>query len=522
MRIYRSPFPDVTIPVCSLPELVFQQATRYADKPALIDGPSGRTLTYAQLYRQAHAFAAGLAARGFRKGDVLALYSPNLPEYAVVFYGVAIAGGITTTVNPLYTADELAYQLVDSGARLLVTVPPLLQTARAATAKAGVQEVVVIGQGEDATPLAEMLQADVASQPVTIDPVNDLVALPYSSGTTGRPKGVMLTHYNLVANVVQTLAAEQFEPDEVLIGILPFYHIYGMTVIMSMALYAGTTVVTMPRFELEQFLTLLEQYGVTTAFLVPPIVLALAKHPLVERYNLSRLRYVNSGAAPLPEPVARQCAERLNVVVRQGYGLTETSPVTHFTPRGYTIKLTSVGVAVPNTEFRIVDVATQADVPEGETGELWIRGPQVMKGYWKNPQATRDTLDDEGWLHTGDVARVDAEGYVYIVDRVKELIKYKGYQVAPAELEEILQGHPAVADVAVIPSPDEEAGEVPKAFVVLKPGMQVSAEELMAYVAARVAPYKKIRRVAFVEQIPKTLSGKILRRELIARERASA
>lgn len=522
MRIYRSPFPEVTISACSLPELVFQQVLRYADKPALIDGPTGRSLTYGQLYRQAHAFAAGLAARGFRKGDVLALYSPNLPEYAVVFYGVALAGGITTTVNPLYTVDELAYQLADSGARLLVTVPPLLATAQAAASRTGVQEVMVIGQGEGATPLAEVLQSEAEPYVVTIDPSTDLVALPYSSGTTGRPKGVMLTHANLVANVVQTLAAEQFAPDEVLIGILPFYHIYGMTVILSMALYAGTTVVTMPRFDLEQFLTLLERHAITTAFLVPPIILALAKHPLVDRYNLSKLRYVNSGAAPLPEPVARQCADRLGVVVRQGYGLTETSPVTHFTPRGYAIKLTSVGVAVPNTEFRIVDVATREDVPEQEVGELWIRGPQVMKGYWKNPQATRDVLDEEGWLHTGDVARVDAEGYVYIVDRVKELIKYKGYQVAPAELEEILQGHSAVADVAVIPSPDEEAGEVPKAFVVLKPGMQASAEELMAYVAARVAPYKKIRRIAFVEQIPKTLSGKILRRELIARERGSA
>lgn len=440
----------------------------------------------------------------------------------MVFYGVAMAGGITTTVNPLYTVDELAHQLEDAGARFLVTFPLFLENARAAAERTGVEEVIVIGEADGATPLAELLQHGTEPPAVDINPREDLVVLPYSSGTTGRPKGVMLTHYNIVANIAQTMAVEQFEDDEVLIGILPFYHIYGMTVIMSMALHAGATVVTMPRFDLEQFLELLQRYRITTAFLVPPIILALAKHPLVDQYDLSSLRYVNSGAAPLPEPVARQCAERLNVTVRQGYGMTETSPVTHFTPRGFPIKLSSVGVAVPNTEFRIVDVATHEDVPEGETGELWIRGPQVMKGYWKNPQATRDTLDEEGWLHTGDVARVDQDGYLYIVDRVKELIKYKGYQVAPAELEEILQGHPAVADVAVVPSPDEEAGEVPKAYVVLKPGMQATAEELMAYVAERVAPYKKIRRVEFVDQIPKTLSGKILRRELVKREREIA
>ncbi len=522
MHVYRSPFSDIEIPEIPLPEMVFQRVDEHPDKPALIEGMTGHTLTYAQLREQARAFAAGLAARGFRKGDALAIYSPNLPEYAVVFYGVAIAGGITTTVNPLYTVDELAHQLEDAGARFLVTFPLLLENARAAAERAGVEEVIVIGEADGATPMAELLRHGTEPPAADINPREDLVVLPYSSGTTGRPKGVMLTHYNLVANIAQTMTVEQFEDDEVLIGILPFYHIYGMTVIMSMALYAGATVVTMPRFDLEQFLELLQRYRITTAFLVPPIILALAKHPLVDQYDLSSLRYVNSGAAPLPEPVARQCAERLNVIVRQGYGMTETSPVTHFTPRGFPIKLSSVGVAVPNTEFRIVDVATHEDVPEGETGELWIRGPQVMKGYWKNPQATRDTLDEEGWLHTGDVARVDQDGYLYIVDRVKELIKYKGYQVAPAELEEILQGHPAVADVAVVPSPDEEAGEVPKAYVVLKPGVQATAEELMAYVAERVAPYKKIRRVEFVDQIPKTLSGKILRRELVRREREIA
>ena len=280
----------------------------------------------------------------------------------------------------------------------------------------------------------------------------------------------MLSHYNVVSNLVQIDAAEGIESDDTLIGILPFYHIYGMVVIMGASLHAGATVVTMPRFDLEQFLGLIERHRVTTGYLVPPIVLALAKHPLVEKYDVSSLRNVMSGAAPLAESVARDAAARCDMLVRQGYGLTETSPVTHTnTPKKET-RITSVGTSLPNTEWRIVDVSTGADAPTGELGEVCIRGPQVMQGYLNNPEATRAMIDDDGWLHTGDIGRADADAYLYVVDRLKELIKYKGFQVAPAEIEAAVQSHPAVADAAVIPSPDEEAGEVPKAFVVLRDG----------------------------------------------------
>ena len=306
-----------------------------------------------------------------------------------------------------------------------------------------------------------------------------------------------------------------------LIGILPFYHIYGMVVIMSGALRAGATTVTMPRFDLEQFLGLLQKHGVTMAYLVPPIVLALAKHPLVDDYDISKLTDVLSGAAPLPLPVAEACVKRHGLLLRQGYGLTETSPVTHANGRDREVKLDSVGAALPNTEYRIVDVSTGEDAGVDQLGEIWIRGPQVMKGYLNNPEATRDMLDDDGWLHTGDIGRADADGYMYVVDRVKELIKYKGLQVAPAELEGVIQAHPAVADVAVIPVPDMEAGEIPKAFVVVKPGATVSAEAIMAHVADQVAPHKKVREVEFIDAIPKVPSGKILRRELRDRERAA-
>ena len=518
--IYRSPLPDVEIPVRPLHEHVFEHAGRWPGKPALIDGPTGRTLTYAQLQAAVRGVAAGLAARGFGHGDVLAIYSPNLPEYASAFFGVSAAGGVVTTMNPLYTAAEVNRQLRDSGARFLLTVPQFLAAAREGAAGAAVEEIFVFGEAAGATPFAS-LPAEGEPPAAAIDPRRDLAALPYSSGTTGMPKGVMLTHYNLVANVTQIAANEGVAEDDTLIGVLPFYHIYGMTVIMGAALRAGATVVTMPRFDLEQFLGLLQKHRVTTAYLVPPIVLALARHPLVDRFDLSSLRNVMSGAAPLPESVARGAAARNDgMLVRQGYGLTETSPVTHTNSPRTEIRITSVGTALPNTEWRIVDAAAGADAAPGAPGEVWVRGPQVMKGYLHDPEATRGMIGADGWLRTGDVGKADADGYLYVVDRLKELIKYKAFQVAPAELEAAVQSHPAVADAAVVPSPDEEAGEVPKAFVVLREGAAATAEEIMAHVAAQVAPQKKVRRVEFIDAIPKVPSGKILRRRLVERERA--
>jgi len=291
-------------------------------------------------------------------------------------------------------------------------------------------------------------------------------------------------------------------------------------VIMNSALRHGATIVTMPRFELEPFLSLMQDHAITRAHLVPPIVLALAKQPLVERFDLSSLQLIMSGAAPLDASLAAACEARLGCRVIQGYGLTETSPVTHVTPDDSPErnKPGSIGPLIPNTESRVVDYATGDDVGPNVDGEVWIRGPQVMKGYLNNPQATAMTIDADGWLHTGDIGHADEDGYFYIVDRLKELIKYKGYQVPPAELEAVLLSHSAIADAAVVPSPDEEAGEIPKAFVVLKG--DVTPEEVMAYVADRVAPHKRVRLVEVVQEIPKSASGKILRRVLVERERA--
>jgi acyl-CoA synthetase (AMP-forming)/AMP-acid ligase II len=518
--IYTSPYPDVDISNASLPAFVTQGFADRGDQPALIDGPSGRTLTYTDLARTIPVCAGGLAERGLEPGDVFAIYSPNLPEYAIAFFGAAMAGATITTINPLYTADECAHQLRDSDAKFLLTVPPFLDKAKAAAEESNVEEVFVFGTAEGATAFETLLGIGQTAPEVTVNPAEDIVALPYSSGTTGLPKGVMLTHRNLVANVAQCVPIEGIQPGEVTVGILPFYHIYGMTVILSMALSQGATIVTMPQFDMEDFCGLVETHGIESAYLVPPIILGLTKHPAVDAHDLSSLDFITSGAAPLGKDVAEACAERLGCIVKQGYGMTEASPVTHLTPRDAdVIKPDSVGHAVPNTEFRIVDVETHDDLDPGERGEIWIRGPQVMKGYHNQPEATDATVDADGWLHTGDVAMVDEDEHVYIVDRVKELIKYKGFQVAPAELEALLQAHTAIADAAVIPSPDREAGEVPKAFVVRAPGADLDAEAVMEYVARHVAPHKKVRRVAFVDEIPKTASGKILRRDLVEQER---
>ncbi|MDE3075231.1 MAG: 4-coumarate--CoA ligase family protein [Chloroflexota bacterium] len=517
-NVYRSPFPDVDIPEVSLAEFVLEGATARADKQALIDGASGRTITYGQLAAGVRRAAAGLSRRGFAKGDVLAIFSPNLPEYAIAFHAVASLGGANTTINPLYTVGELRGQLVDSGAKYLLTIPQLLERAKEAARDTSVREMFVFGDAPGAVPFAALLEGAGGPPQPRIDPTNDVVALPYSSGTTGFPKGVMLTHRNLVANVCQVEVAAPTAEDTIDIGVLPFYHIYGLTVLLNSVLRGGGQLVTMARFDLEEFLGLIQRYRVTRAYLVPPIVLALAKHPAVANYDLSSLQAITSGAAPMSAELTEACRQRLGCSVVQGYGMTELSPVSHLSPRDRA-RPGSAGLLAPNTQCKVCDLNTGEALPPNQPGELCVRGPQVMKGYLNNPEATAQIIGQDGWLHTGDIAQVDEDGYLFVVDRLKELIKYKGYQVPPAELEAVLLTHPSVADAAVIGSPDEEAGEVPKAFIV--PRGDVSAEDIIGYVEDRVAPYKRIRLLEFVEQIPKSSSGKILRRELIERERGS-
>ncbi len=508
--IHKSPLPEVEIPEQPITEFVLRMAGSLADRVAMTDGAES-TYTFAELDEAIHRFAGGLQSRGFGPGHTLAIMAPNIPEYAVVFHGAAVAGGTVTTINPTYGADEVRFQLADAGATLLFTIPMFLDTARAATEGSNVTNIVVIGGSGDDDTLENWLGERIEQVPV--DVLHDVMVLPYSSGTTGMPKGVMLTHNNLVANVCQMKHALVYSTDEVALAALPFFHIYGMQVLMNGLLANGVTIVTMPRFDMGAALELIQRYGITRFFAVPPMVLGLARSPLVDEYDLSTLREVFSGAAPLGADLAVEASERIGCGVVQGYGMTELSPVTHATPPGGYRAGTS-GVTISNTEVRIVDPETGDDLPVGERGELWVRGPQVMKGYLNNPEATAITIDSDGWLHTGDVAIVDEHNHVSIVDRIKELIKFKGFQVPPAELEALIVTHPAVADVAVLGIADDEAGEIPKAFVVAAPGQTPTLESIQELVSQHLVSYKQVRAMEIVDSIPKSASGKILRREL--------
>ncbi|GAA3460903.1 4-coumarate--CoA ligase family protein [Saccharothrix longispora] len=518
--VFRSPFPDVEVPDVSLHELLLADLGERADRVALVDGTSGASLTYAQLAGAVDRLAAALAERGIGKGDVVGILSPNTPYYAVVFHGVLRAGATATTINALYTADEVAHQLSDAGARMLFTVSALLPNAAPGATKAGVSDVVVLDAAEGYPSLTSLLGTTAPTPVVSIDPAEDVAVLPYSSGTTGRAKGVMLTHRNLVANIVQCQPMLEVGETTKVLAVLPFFHIYGMQVLMNNGLYVGATVVTLPKFDLPEFLRVIQDHRTNRVYIAPPVAVALAKHPLVDQYDLSGIDTIFSGAAPLDVDLA--VAKRLDCRVSQGYGMTEMSPVSHAIPDSRDdISVGTVGVIAPNMECRFIDPATGEDVGVGERGELWCRGPNVMKGYLNNPEATAATLDADGWLHTGDVAVIDENGLVSIVDRVKELIKYKGYQVPPAELEALLLTHESIADAAVVGVRDAEGEEVPKAFVVLQPGASLDAEGVMSFVAAQVSPHKKVRVVEFIEAIPKSAAGKILRKDLRAREAAS-
>ncbi|HEY6777684.1 MAG TPA: AMP-binding protein [Thermoleophilaceae bacterium] len=511
--IVRSPFPLPPIPETDLSSFALRHSPRLGDKPALIDAPSGRAISYRELAPLVRRAATGLAARGFRQGDVMAIYAPNLPEYAVVAHAVLSLGGVLTTANPLYTPAELTKQLLDSRARAIVTVPPFLDAAREAAAEARCRELYVIGEAPDATPFGALLEHGEEPPEVRIDP-EDTAALLYSSGTTGVPKGVELTHAAIVANLIQSAAGLDCGEDDTIVAVAPYFHALGFAVLLNTGLSAGATVVSLPRFDLEAFLRAIQDHRATGTVIVPPIALALARHPVVDRFDLSSLRFAGCGAAPLGKEVEQKCAERLGCLFHQGYGMTEATASIAI-PRVAEPELHvygQAGILVPGTEARVVDPVSGADLGTRGTGEILIRGPQLMRGYLGRPDATAETIDADGWLHTGDIGRVDEHGRVFITDRIKELIKYKAHQVAPAELEALLCTHPAVAAAAVIGAPDEEAGELPTAFVVANG--EVSDDELMSWIAERVAPHKRIRRVERIDAIPCSPTGKILRREL--------
>ncbi|GAB3132837.1 AMP-binding protein [Marisediminicola antarctica] len=521
--MFASPYPNVSIPELSLYDFLFGSIDEAdLDRAAVTDGTSGATTTYRELIAQIDAIAGALAADGVAVGDVVALHSPNTPAFVAVFHGILRAGATATTINALATADDIASQLSDAGATRLITVTPLLDAALTGSTRVGLvgENVIVLDGAEGHRSLSDLIGAGLPAPDVIFDPSVHLAVLPFSSGTTAKPKGVMLTHRNLVANVAQGGPLIGVTSDDTVLAVLPFFHIYGMTVLLNLALSTRATLVTMPRFDLVEFLRIITDHRCSYIFIAPPIAVALAKHPLVDQYQLDSVRVVMSGAASLDEAIAAAVAERLTCRVIQGYGMSEMSPVSHAHDVTKTdIPLGSVGFTIPNVECRLIDPLTGDEIAVPETGvsrpgELLCRGPNIMVGYLGNEQASRDALTDDGFLHTGDVATVSAEGYVTIVDRLKELIKYKGHQVAPAELEALLLSHPLVADAAVIGVADADGEEVPKAYVVLQPQAELTEDEVIAFVAERVAPYKKVRQVEMIETIPKSSSGKILRKDL--------
>jgi long-chain acyl-CoA synthetase len=522
--------PQVDYPEIPYDHLLRIAAGRYPDRPAIIF--HDLILTYREVVSMVNCIANGLYDLGIRKGDIICLFTLNRPEYTITLNAAATIGAIVSPMNPSYKEREITYQLENSEAKAILIqreLLPLLQIVLSRQPLPNLKHIIVTGDKvpegmPEAIPFAKLLRE---SSPVLHAHVeisgDDLVALPYSSGTTGFPKGTMLNHHNLATNHLQFTTAFQVTQSDVVLIFLPLYHIYGV-VLTGAFLTAGGTQVLMERFDLVQSLELCEKHGVTYYPAVPPIILGLANAP-VDLSKMKSVKYIFSAAAPLPLDPAHKLIEKLkgksNAQLIQAYGMTEASPLTHAQPRDPAlVRIESVGMPVNNTEQKIVDIETgERELPVGEDGEIIIRGPQTMQGYWKAPEETAQALRN-GWLYTGDIGHVDADGYTYIVDRKKEMIKYKGFGVAPAELEALLMEHPAVLDSAVIGVPDEEAGEVPKGFVVVRPGHSVTGDELIAFVNGKLAGYKKLHYVEFIDAIPKVPSGKILRRELKEREKA--
>lgn len=521
--IVRSPYEDLSLPQCSFSEYAFGELEKFSDLALMVDNPSGRSFTARQLKQYSIKVASALVKLGFKKGDTILIFSNNCPEYAIMFLACSAIGVIISTANPVYTDAELARQITHSGSSAIVTMPHLAETAvKAVNSSKEIAEqiklLICIGKSHGMLPFDLLMDDDSKAFPenVDINPKEDVLVLPYSSGTTGLPKGVMLSHHNIIANVEQLVRGPMSHltaGKDCLLGVLPFYHIYGMVVVQFGSLCLGTKLVTLPRFEPEPFLSAIQQHKISYMHLVPPLALFMAKSPLVSNFDVSSVKNLVFGAAPLGAGLTQELMDRLGVNVVQGFGLTEASPVTHldFCPP----KIGTVGPTLPNTLAKVIDLETGKTVGPGETGEVILRGPQVMLGYLKNQSATDDMVKD-GWLHTGDIGHFDEDGYFLITDRLKELIKYKGFQVAPAELEALICTHPAVADVAVIGiQGGEDVGEIPKAYVVPKDNVQLSEEDISKFVEENVAPYKKLRGgVQMIESIPKTASGKILRREL--------
>ncbi|UJL45538.1 long-chain fatty acid--CoA ligase [Virgibacillus sp. NKC19-16] len=513
---------EMEIPDKSVPDMLQETIANYGDQSALYF--YGKEITYKKLGELSSAFASVLQEEGVKKGDRVALMLPNCPQYVISYYGALQAGAIVTQINPMLVGKELEYILTDSGAETIVIYEPLLPVLNKIQDKTSAKRVVKVNlegrNTEDDIAIGFdtfLKKAKKSLEPVAINSQEDVAILQYTGGTTGRSKGTMLTHKNLLANVMQTY--EYFKDafklgKERFLTVIPLFHVYGMTSCMNLSIYTGAMSIMLPRFELEEVLQTIKDLQPTSFPGVPTMYIGLINHPKVSEYGLDSIEICNTGSAPMPKEILRTFEEKTGADILEGYGLTETAPTTHCNPYFGKRKPGSVGIGVPSTDYKIVDLADgESEMPVGETGEVLIKGPQVMKGYWNMPEETAQTLQN-GWLYTGDIAYVDEEGYLFIVDRKKDLIIASGYNVYPRDVEEVIYEHPSVQEAVVVGVPDPYRGETVKAVVVLKENQHCDEKELIAFCRENLAAYKVPRIIEFRNELPKTSVGKILRRKI--------
>nr|XP_032518148.1 4-coumarate--CoA ligase 1-like [Danaus plexippus plexippus] len=528
-NIVSSPFEDVIIPDLTIPEHVWSNMHRWSDKIAIVCGVTERKYTYLQLYRKSQTLGANLRRNfGIKNGDLIAVMLSNIPEYPIITLGVLSAGGIVTTLNPIYTSYEVQRQLMSAHVKIIITSPENVSTIKQALDLNKMSTPIIVVDFNSPRPDGTISFNEIINDTIDTSILkevktksSDVSLLLYSSGTTGLPKGVELTHRNIVANSVQQDPAELRHYDlttesnqDTILAYLPMYHSYGMSVMMLHKLANGLKLVTIPKFQPETFIRILENYKINLIYLVPPTVLFLGSNQEVKSKHFEYLKYVGSGAAPSPKADIERLLAKFGHGVRfsQLYGLTEVSPLATISPVNCN-KFLTVGFPLPNIQFRIVD-DNDNNLGPGQLGELLIKGPNVMKGYRNNPEANKLVLTN-GWFRTGDRAQFEEDGSLVIADRYKELIKVNAYQVAPAELESVIKDHPGVFDVAVVGIPDSKTGQKPKAFVVPNKNSPANEADIIEFVNKKVAPYKHIKEVQFIESIPKNPSGKMLRRLLL-------
>ncbi len=534
--VLRGPLPDVEIPEMSLYQRLIEPITEeHRGKLALVNPMTGQELTFGDVRDQVDHVAAWFANKGIGPGDSVGLALPTCPEYVTSFHGIARAGAAASPMNVQYAPREFAEQLTMTRSKYVITHVMLMKNVVAAAQQAGIpmQNVIIVGdippgavpEPSPFTPYTELTSCTEPLPPENVtDPKTHVVALPLSSGIGGEMKPVMLTHYNLVAEMTMLYTSLDMEANHTLVSFLPFSHVYALSGSMNFALSEFGLNVTMPVFDPVAYLDAVQKYKATLLFIVPSVGSLLASNPLVDDYDLSSVRLIISGAAPLSQELGDAIATRLNAVVLQGYGMTECSPVTHvMLPQMENVSCETCGPGLRNLDYRVVDPATGQDVTvpeqgESEPGELWVRGPNIMIGYLDHPEATAEIIDPEGFLHTGDLVKVDARGVIRIVGRTKELIKNSGFQVAPAELETVLKTHPAVEDAGVygVAMNDGTGNESPYALIQLKPGQKATPIDMIKHLNPQVAKYKFLRSVTFVDKIPRDGDGKIIRSQLPA------